>query len=139
MPEPTPDATTPEAEPATYPVLAARISQQVADDARDLIARIREADDPRDLRKEGAEGVVKLTEIGLEAFFLRPVVQAGLGSVTAALVRVGLKSAGAAIAVFVRRIVGGLSGEQMLIIADLVEERIVDLVDDEDEEETPQD
>lgn len=135
MSDPIPDADSPASGPATYPVLAARVSQQVADDARDLIARIREADDPRDLRKEGAEGVVKLTEIGLEAFFLRPVEQAGLGSVTAALVKMGLKSAAAAIAVFVRRIVGGLSGEQMLTIADMVEERIVDLVDDEDHAE----
>jgi len=121
-------------DPGTYPVLAARIPQHVADEARQLLARIREADDPRELRKEGAEGVVRLTEIGLEAFFLRPVEAVGLGSITGAMVRVGLKSAAAAIAVFVRRIVGGLSGEQLLAIADLVDERVVDLVADEADE-----
>jgi len=133
MSEAIPDETT-FAEPATYPVLAARIPQHVADEARQLLARIREADDPRDLRKEGAESVVRLTEIGLEAFFLRPVEAVGLGSITGAMVKLGLKSAAGAIAVFVRRIVGGLSGEQMLAIADLVDERLLDLVEDDEGE-----
>jgi hypothetical protein len=128
------------AENTAFPVVAARIPQRVADEAREMIARIREADDPRQLRREGAEGVVRLTEAGLEAFFLRPVEEAGLGAMTAAVVKVGLKSAAAAIAVFVRRVVGGLSAEQMRSIAELVDERVLDLeledVEAESETET---
>lgn len=111
----------------TRPAVAAPIPPEIARDARELIRRIREADDPRDLRGEGAEAVVRLTDAGLHSFFLRPVQDAGLGPLTAGMVRVGIKSAGTAIAVFVRRIVGGLSAEQMRAIAEQVDERLVDL------------
>lgn len=122
---------------ASYPALAARVPADIAADTRALIDRIRSAEDPLSLRREGAEAVVRLTEVGLEAFFLRPVQQIGLGTVAGSMVKLGLKSAGAAISVFVRRIVGGLSADQMRAIADLVDERLLDLEDeneDEDEE-----
>jgi hypothetical protein len=118
---------------STYPVLAAAVPDSVATEARALIEAIRHADDPLLYRKQGAETVVRLTEVGLEAFFLAPVEQLGLGPVAASMVRLGLRTAGGAIAVFIRRIVAGLDAEQIRAVAELVDARLLDLsVDDEE-------
>ena len=117
-----------------YTALAARVPTEVVADTRALIDRIREADDPLPLRREGAEAVVKLTQIGLESFFLEPVRQLGLGSVASSMVKLGIGSAGAAIAVFVRRLVAGLSAEQLREIAEIVDARLLDLEMEGEEE-----
>lgn len=111
----------------TITALTARVAADVADDTRALVARIREAEDPLALRDEGAAAVVRLTRIGLDAFFLEPVQAIGLGTMSLSMVRFGLRSAASAIGLFVRRIVGGLSAEQMLGLADRIDDMLLDL------------
>ncbi len=118
----------------SQPVLAAVVPESVAAETRALIDAIRRADDPVVYRRQGAEAVVRLTEVGLDAFFLGPVERLGLGPVAASMVRLGLRTAAAAIAVFIRRIVAGLDADQIRAVAELVDAQLVDLaVDDEDE------
>lgn len=116
----------------TYPVLAAAIPEAVASEARALIDAIRGAEDPLLYRKQGAETVVKLTEVGLEAFFLAPVTKLGLGPVAGSMVRLGLRTAGGAIAVFIRRIVAGLDADQIRAVAELVDAQLLDLSVEDD-------
>jgi len=111
----------------TSTVLAAVIPEELAAQARDLSARIRAHEDPKALRKEGAEMIHRLTKVGLDAFFLEPVRKIGLGSVTQGMVSAGLSTSAKAIGVVIRRIIGSLSAEQIVAVADLVDETLVDL------------
>lgn len=115
----------------SYPVLAARVPIELANAARDLIDRIRSAEDPLAYRKEGADMVVRLTEVGLDAFFLAPVEQLSLGPVAGSMVKLGLRSASTAISVFIRRIVAGLNAAQILAVADLIDAQLLDLSEEE--------
>lgn len=119
---------------ASFPALAARIDPKLAAEVRALAEEVRAAPDPLLLRKRGAEAVVKLTDAGLEAFFLKPVQELGLGTMASSMVRVGIGSASTAIAMFIRRLVGGLSAEQMLALADSVDATLLDLELEDDEE-----
>ena len=107
-------------------LIAAEIPSDLADEARDLVARIREHEEPSRLREEGAAMVLELTRAGLDAFFLDPVERLGLGTMTRSMVRVGLGSAAKAIGVFVSRVVGSLSGDQVVQMAELVDGLLID-------------
>ena len=109
------------------PHLIAEIEPELARAARDLARRLRTAERPRELRREGAEMVLRLTEAGMAAYFLRPVEALRLGVVASGTVSVGLKSAQAGIGLFVRRLVDGLSDEQLRKVASAIEQRLVDL------------
>ena len=113
---------TPEAPGAT---LRGRIPRDLAVDAAGLIGRIRAAADPTALRPEGIELVMRLTAAGLDHFFLRAVRELGLGRMAETTTRLGLKTAHGGIGMFVRRLAGGLDGDQMLRLAEIVEEMIV--------------
>ena len=111
------------------PHLAAEISPELAQRARDVARRIRESPQPRELRREGADVVLALTEAGLASFFLHPVEQLSLGFVANSTTRLGLKTAAGGIALFVRRLVEGMSDEQLRGVAASVEHLLVDLDD----------
>ena len=108
------------------PLLATEIPPELAAAARELAARIRVHPHPRELRREASELVVRLTEAGLAGYFLRPVEQLGLGLVAVSTVRVGLKTAGGGIAMVVRRMVDGMTDEQLRGLAETVERLIRD-------------
>jgi hypothetical protein len=112
------------------PHLAAEISPELAQRARDLARRIRDSPHPRELRREGAAIVLELTEAGLASFFLHPVEELALGFVATSTTRLGLKTAAGGIALFVRRLVDGMSDEQLRGVAASVDRLLVDLDDD---------
>ena len=107
-------------------LIAAEIPSDLAAEARDLVGRIREHEDPAELREEGAAMVLELTRAGLDAFFLDPVERLGLGTMTRSMVKVGLGSAAKAIGVFVNRVVGSLSEDQVVEMAELVDRMLIE-------------
>lgn len=109
------------------PHLIAEIEPELARAARDLARRLRTAERPRELRREGAEMLLRLTEAGMAAHFLRPAEALRLGMVASGTISVGLKSAQAGIGLFVRRLVDGLSDEQLREVAGAIEQQLVDL------------
>ena len=111
----------------TRPHLIAEVDPELARAARELARRIRTAERPRELRREGAEMVLRLTEAGLASFYLRPVGALGLGALANGTVAVGLKSAQAGIGLFVRRLVDGLDDEQLRGVASTIEHLLADL------------
>ncbi|HSM51837.1 MAG TPA: hypothetical protein VLA75_10585 [Thermoanaerobaculia bacterium] len=112
---------------AAEPHLVAAVDPELARAARELARRIGAAERPRELRREGAEMVLRLTEAGLAAFYLRPVETLGLGALANGTVAVGLRSAQAGIGLFVRRLVDGLDDEQLRGMASAIEHLLVDL------------
>ncbi|MCP4201014.1 MAG: hypothetical protein GY769_03680, partial [bacterium] len=57
----------------------------------------------------------------LDSYFLKPVRALEVGFVAEKATTVGVNAANRAIGLFVRRITGGLSGDQVLKLADLLE------------------
>jgi len=112
------------------PHLIAEIDPELARAARELARRIRTAERPRELRREGAEMVLRLTEAGMGSFYLRPVEDLRLGALANGTVAVGLKSAQAGIGLFVRRLVDGLDDQQLRGVAAAIERLLVDLEED---------
>ncbi|MCP4200969.1 MAG: hypothetical protein GY769_03455 [bacterium] len=100
---------------------AAEIPESLADEVRQTIDRVRASSAPEEHSKEGADLVLRLTEACLDSYFLKPVRALEVGFVAEKATTVGVNAANRAIGLFVRRITGGLSGDQVLKLADLLE------------------
>ena len=100
---------------------AAEIPKELADEVRASIAQVRDAPAPRELAGEGANLILRLTEACLDSYFVRPVRAMKVGLVAEKATVIGVKAAHRAIALFVRRITGGLSDEQIRTLADQLE------------------
>ncbi len=75
--------------------------------------------------------VQALTETGLEAYFLTPVLRMGVNPVARQSVRIGLAAATRAVFPIMKRILESLSDEQLRRLAESLEEMLVDVVEEE--------
>lgn len=105
--------------------LAVELPEELAREAEEMIHRVRSSPRPREHRAEGVNLILRLTEHGLEAYFLRSVQRMGLGFVAETATRAGLKTAFGAIAFFIRRLAGGLDDEQIRRLADRMDELLM--------------
>lgn len=106
-------------------LFAAEISRELAQEVEETIEAVRASSSPEDHREAGADLVLRLTEACLEAYFLRPVRALEVGFVSERATTFGVNAANRAIALFVRKITGSLSGEQVLHLADLLDDMLV--------------
>jgi len=100
---------------------AAEIPQELAEEVRQTIDRVRASPDPVEHRDEGSQLVLRLTTACLDAYFVRPVHALEVGFVAEKATTIGVNAANRAIALFVRKITGSLSGDKVLMLADLLE------------------
>ena len=107
--------------------IAAPIPQEMAEEMDDLLRRIRSAEKPSRLSREGADVIMRLTEVCLDYYYLRSVKALGLGTVAYQATRMGLKTAVSGISVFVKQSSRMMNDEQVLRLADLVEELILEV------------
>jgi hypothetical protein len=107
--------------------LAAPLSDELAQELESFLKDARSLPDPTSLREKGADLIVRLTNQCLDHYFLRGVEQLGLGMISRQATSLGLKSASAGIAIFVRRIAGSMNAEQIRKLADLMEEMILEV------------
>ena len=103
---------------------AAEIPDELAEELQELVAEVRAAERPSRHAGDGADLILRLTEACLDDYFLRSVRQLGLGMMSESAVRLGLRTASGGIALFVRRLAGGMSDEQVLKLADLLEAKL---------------
>ncbi|MEM9554323.1 MAG: hypothetical protein AAGC60_08700 [Acidobacteriota bacterium] len=115
--------------------VATAIPDDLARDLDRLLQRIRAAEDATAHRDEGIELIQRLTDAGLEGFFLRPVESMGLGLVARKATAVGLRTASSAIGVFVRRIGRGFTDEQVRALADLLDDMVLEVEEDEPDDD----
>ena len=105
-----------------HEIIGFPIARDPAARLRDVAARLRTADDAALPRRETAELVIQIMTTGLDFHFRRPVRALGAGStlrrVVDMAVHAGTRAAGGAI----RRVMRGLSPEQMRYVADYLEE-----------------
>lgn len=67
------------------------------------------------------ETVLKLTEVGLEEYFLRPLERAQVGMIAIGTAKVGIATARRGITVIVNKVMRGMSEEQLRSVADSME------------------
>lgn len=92
--------------------VAAPVPSDLAADGRAVAERLRNVDDPDEVREEAVRVILALTDEGLKSFFLRPVERLGLGFIGRSAVDVGLRTASGAISVFIKRLARSLDQEQ---------------------------
>ncbi len=107
--------------------IAAPLSPELAKELESFLQDARSLPDPTRLRDRGVELILKITNEGLDHYFLRGVERLGLGTIARQATVFGLKSASAGIARFVRRIAGSLDADQIRKLADAMEELILEV------------
>lgn len=107
--------------------LAAPLPDELAKELETFLRDARSLPDPTSLREKGADLIIRLTSHSLDHYFLRGVEKLGLGMISRQATSLGLKSASAGIAMFVRRIAGSMSADQIRKLADLMEELILEV------------
>lgn len=103
---------------------AAEIPPELAGELKELVAEVRAAERPARHAGAGADLILRLTNACLDDYFLRSARELGLGMMGESAVRLGLRTASGGIALFVRRLAGLMSDEQVLKLADLMEEKL---------------
>lgn len=107
--------------------IAAPLSPELAKELETFLEKARTLPDPTSLREGGADLIIRLTNASLDHYYLRGVERLGLGLIARQATSLGLKSASAGIALFVRRIAGSMTAEQIRQLADLMEELILEV------------
>ncbi len=105
--------------------LAFAISPQQSARTEAVIAKLRADGDRRAHAGELTELVIDLTETGLRSYFLQPLEIAGVGLVSRNVAKLGIATVGKSIPVMVRKILGAMSGEQLLAIAEVMDEMLI--------------
>lgn len=102
--------------------IAFRISAELRARTEAAVAAVR--DDPGDPGRVGelVEAVLELTDTGLDYYFLEPLRRAEVGAMGTTAARLGIATAGRGIPPIVRRVISGMDEEQVLSIADFIEE-----------------
>ena len=102
---------------AVAPELAARTEA--------VIDKLRASEDRKQHVAELVEVVLELTEAGLHFYYLHPLELAGVGLVSRSAAKVGIAAAGKGIPIIVRRVVGSMSDDQLLRIAEFIDRMLV--------------
>ncbi len=97
------------------------LDDQLADELRQLIEQLRR--DPRHKEHVAAlvDTVLKLTDIGLREFYVRPLEQADAGTIALATAKVGIGTAKRGIALIVNKLLRKMGEDQLRSIADSME------------------
>lgn len=109
------------------------ISPELARELDSFFVRVREAERPRDHRKEGVDVILRMTRESLDYYFLRSVELLGLGTLSKKAVKLGLDTSIRGISVFVKSIGRAMTDEQVVQLTHLVEDLVLEVEDDESE------
>ncbi len=101
---------------ASLPFLRFYHSPELRAETLRVLDAIEEADDPTVHRKALAAVVGKLTESGLEYYFMQPLVTARAGFVVERSARLGLAGANRVLAPILGSVIGRLDGPQLVAV-----------------------
>ena len=113
--------------------VAFEISSELRQQAESVVRDLRSDGDTRHHVPELVEVVLAMTDRGLYYYFLHPLEEAGVGSVTRGAVKLALGAAGRTLPAVVRKTIKSLNDEQLLKIADFIDHILIR----DAEEETP--
>ncbi len=90
-----------------------------------VVAKLRADDDRKQHLPELVKVVLELTATGLHYYFLYPLELAKVGLVSRSAAKVGIAAAGKSIPVIVRRVIGSMSDDQLLEVAEFLDRMLV--------------
>ena len=106
-------------------LVAFQISPELMAEAQEALAAVRQ--DPA--HKPNVEAlldvVLELTDRGLDFYYLEPLRRARAGTMTTSAAKLGLAAAGRGIPPIIRRVIGSLDEDQILGIADFIDEILI--------------
>jgi len=105
--------------------VAFEISAELRRRAESVVRRIRNDSDKRRHVPDLVEIVVAMTDRGLYYYFLHPLEEAGVGAVTRKAVDLAIGTAGRTLPIVVRRTVNSLNDQQLLSIADFIDQILI--------------
>lgn len=99
--------------------------------AESIVERLRSDPDKKQHAPELVEVVVEMTDRGLHYYFLHPLEEARVGSMTRKAVELAIGTAGRTLPMVIRKTVGSLGDEQLSSLADFLDHIMI-----KEEEET---
>jgi len=105
--------------------VAFQISADLRRRAESVVESIRSDPDKKKHAPALVEVVLEMTDAGLHYYFLHPLERAGVGVVTRSAVDLAIGTAGRALPMVVRKTVKSLKDEQILSIADFLDEILI--------------
>ena len=105
--------------------VAFRISPELMERARAAVAAARRDPTEEDHIEELIEVILELTDRGLDFYYLEPLRRARAGTMALSATRLGLAAASRGIPPTVRRVITGFDEEQVLVIADFLDEILI--------------
>ena len=109
----------------TVNLVAFQISPELMARAEAALAAVREEPAQGPAVEELVEVVLEMTDRGLDFYYLEPLRRAEAGAMTTSAARLGIAAAGRGIPAIIRRVVRSLDEEQILSIADFIDEILV--------------
>ena len=109
----------------TMNLVAFQISPELMARAEAALAAVREEPAQGPAVEELVEVVVEMTDRGMDFYYLEPLRRAEAGAMTTSAAKIGIAAAGRGIPAIIRRVVRSLDEEQILSIADFIDEILV--------------
>lgn len=110
-------------EPKDHDVrLGFRLDQELTEETLSTIEGLRGDPGRKDHVATLVKTVLKLTDVGLREFYVRPLEQAGAGTIALGTAKIGISTAKRGISVVVNKLLKGMSEKQLLSIADSMED-----------------
>lgn len=110
---------------SAHPRVAFSISPELGERVEAVIEKLRSDSIPKAHVGELVEVVLEMTEVGLEYYYLRPLEVAGVGMMLRSSAKLGIAAAGKSTPMIVRTVVGGMSNDQLLKIANFLDEILI--------------
>ena len=107
------------------PRIGFRISPELAARTESAVAGVRQDPADRDRVDELVEVVLEMTDVGLDYYYLEPLRRARVGAMATGAAKLGLATAERSIPPIVRRVLTGLDAEQILEIAEFIDDLLV--------------
>ena len=112
----------------TKPVtrLAFPLSEELRQQTLETLATLRDSSDPRRHIPMLGDLISDLTEAGLEYYFVHSLEKAGVGVIGVSTAKLGIASTAKGIPVFITKVVGLMSNDQLLAVADFIEGALIE-------------
>ena len=105
--------------------LAFELPPELLARTEEIVAKLRSAEDRRDHAHELIEIVLELTRAGLDAYYFQPLELAGVGFAGRSTAKAGIAAGAKGISVIVRRVLGSMTDEQLLAVADFMDSILI--------------
>lgn len=106
--------------------LAFPLSEELRLQTLETLAALRESSDPRRHIPMLGDLISDLTEAGLEYYFVDSLEKAGVGMIGVSTAKLGIASTAKGLPVVVTKVVKLMSDDQLLAVADFIEEALIE-------------